>query len=152
MKKGFGIIEVLVAAVVLGFLIVGLNELQKGNRESVIRIRARDVAQNIAAEVIDSLRRAGLNTVETINDPLEKERIFKGAGVGDVPIKYYITVEVEEDEIYKSNEHTALTRATVSNPSVSDRLAYDFAKKLNVNVEWEFKKSTQSIQVSEVIK
>lgn len=146
-KHGFGLIEVLAAAVVLGFLIVGLTQLQKGNREAVLRVRARDGAQVAATEVIDSLRRIGLSSIEVgVPIRLTKKRTFEGA-VGQSEIEYTISVHVSNDAAHKSEEQTELTRA-----ATSDELAYDYAKRLDVFVEWPFKQSTQGIQVSEVIK
>ncbi|MCL2102118.1 MAG: hypothetical protein FWH22_10455 [Fibromonadales bacterium] len=149
-KKGFGIIEVLAASVVLGFLIVGLTQLQKGNREAVLRIRARDAAQLVATDVIDSLKRLGLSSVEITPTEFEKERVFEGSG-GSITstVKYLVKVEVSrgEDDIYENTEQTSFTRNFNE-----DLLKYDYAKRVDISVEWEFKKSTQSIQISEVIK
>jgi len=151
-KSGFGLMEVLAAAVVLGFLIVGLTQLQKGNREAVLRIRARDVAQTIATDVIDSLKRLGFNSISITQEPIQNEieKTFEGA-VGHSKILYRVNINITEnqDDIRKSEEQTALTRA---NSSSSNELAYDFARIVDVSVEWEFKNSTQSIQISEVIK
>ncbi|GHV17200.1 hypothetical protein AGMMS49938_17850 [Fibrobacterales bacterium] len=60
---GFGLIEVLCAAVVLGFMLVGLAVLQKGNREGIIRVRARDSANFVAHHILDSLSGVGLNSL-----------------------------------------------------------------------------------------
>ena len=38
-KKGFGITEVLVSAVVLGLLYMAILHMQTGNREALLRIR-----------------------------------------------------------------------------------------------------------------
>ena len=38
-KRGFGIVEVLIAAAVLGFLYTALLNLQSGNRDALLRIR-----------------------------------------------------------------------------------------------------------------
>ena len=54
LKRGFGIVEVLVAAAVLGFLYVAVLNLQSGNRESLLRIRGRDGATEVAQNIIDS--------------------------------------------------------------------------------------------------
>ena len=54
-KSGFGIVEVLVAAAVLGFLYVALLNLQGGNHDALLRIRGRDGATEVAQNLIDSL-------------------------------------------------------------------------------------------------
>ena len=159
MKKGIGILEVLIAALVLGFLIVGLTGLQKGNRESVLRIRARDVAQVVATDIIDSLKRTGLNALPPFSsdEPIEipsftVERFFDGA-TGKTSIIYSVNIRVRKDDILTSEEETGFIRAKKkADPATANELAYDFAKKIDVTVEWDFKKSPQSIQMSEVIK
>ena len=59
-KRGIGIIEVMVAALVLGILYAAVSNLQKGNREALLRIRGRDGATEVAQNVIDSLGALGL--------------------------------------------------------------------------------------------
>ena len=54
-KRGFGIVEVLVAAAVLGFLYMAVLNLQSGNRDALLRIRGRDGATEVAQNIIDSL-------------------------------------------------------------------------------------------------
>ena len=51
-KAGFGIMEILISAAVLGFMIVALNLLQTSNRDSIIRIRTRDGAVAVSQEVL----------------------------------------------------------------------------------------------------
>ena len=43
-KKGFGIVEILVAAAVLGFMYMAVLNLQGGNHDALLRIRGRDGA------------------------------------------------------------------------------------------------------------
>ena len=62
-KKGFGIIEVLIAIAVLGFLYVALNHLQTGNRDTLLRIRGRDGAIEVAQQVVDSLSSLGISSL-----------------------------------------------------------------------------------------
>ncbi|MDR3001944.1 MAG: hypothetical protein LBU89_11855 [Fibromonadaceae bacterium] len=139
----------MLAAVVLGFLAVGLAQLQKGNREAVLRIRARDGAQAVATEVIDSLKRVGLSSVKitAADSPLDfkKSRTFEGA-VGKTTVDYNVRVGIREGKA--SADQTGLTR---EDPDVSN-LEYDYAKNLDVIVEWKFKNSEQSISMSAVIK
>jgi len=169
MKRGFGIIEVLVAALVLGFLIVGLNIMQKGNRESVLRVRARDGANVVAQDVIDSISALGSASVRipAPNDPplecdktapvgsakrsLCKERSFDGAA-GDVKVDYRVTVEVKEVE--EVEEKTDFVKAVeVSGDPFKDiKVKHDVAKQIDVTVKWDFKSSEQSINISSVIR
>ena len=62
-KKGFGITEVLISAVVLGLLYMAVLHMQTGNREALLRIRGRDGAIEVAQQVIDSLNRIGLASI-----------------------------------------------------------------------------------------
>jgi len=154
MKKGFGLLEVLIASVVLGFLIVGLTKLQTGNRESILRVRARDAASIIAQEVIDSVSALGSASVEIgtrecgnngAND-LCRLRVFKGAA-GDVTTNYKVKVAVTKDqsqEVGNTNTSDYIAAGFLS-------VARPFAKRLEVTVNWDFKKSTQSINMSTVI-
>ena len=59
-KRGIGIMEVLVAALVLGILYAAVSNLQKGNRDALLRIRGRDGATEVAQNVIDKLGAMGL--------------------------------------------------------------------------------------------
>ena len=52
--------EVLVAALVLGILYAAVSNLQKGNRDALLRIRGRDGATEVAQNIIDSLGALGL--------------------------------------------------------------------------------------------
>jgi len=59
-KRGIGILEVMVAALVLGILYAAVSNLQKGNRETLMRIRGRDGATEVAQNIIDSMSTRGL--------------------------------------------------------------------------------------------
>ena len=50
--RGFGIIEILISIVVLGFLMTALLNLQLGNRDALLRIRARDGAVDVAQDAM----------------------------------------------------------------------------------------------------
>jgi type II secretory pathway pseudopilin PulG len=157
MKKGFGILEVLVAAVVLGFMIVGLNALQKGNRESIIRVRARDVANVIAQETIDSLSALGSASVQVVVDPqpIIKTRAFEGK-VGNVEMPYEVLVNVTDALEQAVNNETDYTKALAAAGSTGGnanlKLERQFAKQVDITVSWKFKNSNQSINMSTVIK
>lgn len=150
-KKGFGIMEVLVAAVVLGFLYMALLHLQLGNRETLLRIRGRDGAVEVAQNVMDSLRTVGLagltDCVKTGGDDdcvitIEKkwdrgERV----GGGSASIQYEAQVRFAPDDQYRAKSK-----------SQYDSVAHIYAKRVEVTVSWPFKGSTQSIDVSGVIR
>jgi len=161
MKKGFGLIEVLIAAVVLGFLIIGLNTMQKGNREAVIRVRTRDAANTIAQDIIDSIsargsasvkaeKRTGVCPATAGKEDLCRRYNFEGEA-GKIYVDYWITIEVKEDIKNVVEDKTTYMKATNSagnNLSVK----HQTAKQIDVEVKWKFKNSNQSINVSSLIK
>jgi len=149
-KSGFGILEVLIAAVVLGFMIIGVNALQSGNRESILRVRARDAANSIAQETIDSIGALGSAMVKEGIHVCQscKTRSFSGTGVGDVKIEYNVIVDVKQASALQGVDNsTAYTRAVSA-----FKLKEEFAKQIDVTVNWKFKSSTQSINVSTVMR
>jgi len=139
-QAGFGLLEVLVAAVVLAFLLVGLNTMQKGNREAVLRIRSRDAAQVIAQDFLDSLSSLGISSIPTglIKDPdqqpVTKDYEWNGAKI-TYTIKGEITVAEESRDIsnFANDVHIA-------------------SKNIALEVSWPFKSSTQSISVSRIVR
>lgn len=159
-KAGFGIVEVLISAVILGFLLIALLNLQGGNRDSLLRVRARDGAVVVAQEVIDSLSALGLaslsdaalavdpnidaNDANLLHIP-NYERTWKGQpGVvsHDVKVEYKVQVQVSEDDDYKAKEESAYNSGE----------EHVYAKRLDVTVSWNFKGSTQSINMSGVVR
>jgi len=154
MKKGFGLLEVLVAALVLGFLVVGLNNLQKGNREVLLRVRARDAANFVAQHVLDSLGSVGINSIEAkpqtdcgnkvlVHCAPKYEYNFEGnKGIIKTDIKYNVEVELLPiSEKQKKTESTAYE--TTENT---------YAKSLEATVSWKFKSSNQSIKMAKVVR
>jgi len=155
MKKGFGLMEVLVAALVLGFLVVGLNRLQLGNREGVLRVRARDAANFVAQHVLDSLGSLGINSIIAE----EKTRCggntlvycepqyrysFDNTTTGlSAPIDYRVEVELLPDTEQKRTDDTTYFDATIGDT---------YAKSLEATVSWKFKNSIQSITVAKVVR
>ncbi len=156
LKRGFGIVEVLVAAAVLGFLYMAVLNLQSGNRDALLRIRGRDGATEVAQNIIDSLGALGIASLTDANLPTEDghivpitisniERVWKGqpgATVDhDMKVVYNAEVTVSPDADYMTT-----TSTTLSNVS------HVYAKRLDVKVSWQFKSSTQSIVVSGIIR
>jgi len=142
-RKGFGLIEVLFAAVVLGFLIVGLTRLQMGNREGILRIRARDAANAIAQEIIDSLAARGPASVPASGEDVRK-RFFEGAA-GNIEVPFTIKFTAQPEIVEETTEFSK------GNSAIN--LKHQLAKQIDITVSWEFKKnSTQSINMSTVIR
>ena len=164
-KKGFGITEVLISAVVLGLLYMAILHMQTGNREALLRIRGRDGAIEVAQQVIDSLNRIGIASIpdestppgddsedEVVGhdyiwkwDPIQRswDRGEKVGG-GHSTIAYTPTVTVSPVGDY--------TAKSVSYYTGADTIRHVYAKQVNVQVSWQFKGSTQSINMSTVIR
>lgn len=148
-KSGFGIVEVMVSIVVLGFLYVALSKLQLGNHDTFLRIRGRDGAVEVAQQVLDSLKSLGVAAIPSCSNaasdttfqldtiPRQWER---GLG-GHVTVKYVPTLTVGATQDYLSE-----------NKSNFETVRHVYAKQVNVKVEWPFKGTTQSINVSGVIR
>lgn len=137
-KSGFGIVEVLIAAAVLGFLYLALLHMQVGNREALLRIRSRDGAVEVAQNIIDSLKTVGVASVHAF----EKEGIEKswerGPG-GSASVTYKASVSVGDVDTSKTN-------------SLYEDNDHIYAKQIDVTVSWPFRGSVQSINVSSVVR
>ena len=146
-KKGFGIVEILVAAAVLGFMYMAILNMQGGNRDALLRIRGRDGAVEVAQQVLDSLKSVGIasipsneNTATTFDVP-DIERKW-ARSIGDsATVTYSPQVTVEPTASY-----------TAQNVSQFETIRHVYAKQVKVKVSWNFKGSTQSIEVSSVIR
>lgn len=146
-KAGFGITEVMIAAAVLGFLYLAVLNLQKGNHDAFLRIRGRDGAIEVAQQVMDSLKSVGIaaipsdaENITTVElDPIER-KWDRGLG-GTVTVAYTPTVTVSP-----TNDYVATSGSNY------ETVQHIYAKQVNVKVEWNFQGSTQSIDVSGVIK
>ena len=151
-KKGFGIMEVLIAALVLGFLYMAVMSMQVGNRMTLLRIRGRDGAVEVAQHVMDSLRTVGLESLTSCEkDPDIQKSCVKHldrewargskVGGGSAKIRYDIQIKVENEDEY-----------TAESKSKFESVNNVYAKRVNVIVEWPFNGSTQSINVDGVIR
>jgi len=150
MKKGFGLMEVLVAAVVLGFMILGLNTLQKGNRDALLRVRTRDAASFIAQHVLDSLGSIGINSiVEAQKSDCNNQKLvycepkyiynFEGKGGIKADINYRVEVALLKEQKQTDKTNYGTTETT-------------YAKSLEATVSWDHKKATQSIKIAKVVR
>ena len=160
-KKGFGITEVLISAVVLGLLYMAILHMQTGNREALMSIRGRDGAIEVAQQVIDSLTRIG---IASIPDPTGAadgdEHVVEGNYVWAWdPISRSWDRGVGEGNDNKSTiAYTPVvtvsptTDYTATSGSNLESVSHTYAKQVNVEVSWQFKGSTQSINMSTVIR
>jgi len=146
-KKGFGIVEILVASAVLGFMYMALLNLQGGNHDALLRIRGRDGAVEVAQQVLDSLKSVGIASIpskatsDTTFNVHDIDRKW-ARGLGDsATVTYSTQVTVSATSDY-----------TVQSASQFETVSHVYAKQVNVKVSWNFKGSTQSIEVSSVIR
>lgn len=170
-KRGFGILEVLVAALVLGILYAAVSNLQKGNRDALLRIRSRDGATEVAQNIIDSLGALGLasftddmltddHKLTKLNDEgtaripadIKVTRTWQaqpGIVQNSMSVTYSVDVTVSPDDSYKASATSLLLQTGTGG---SNSVSHVYAKRLDVTVSWPFKGSTQSISVSGVIR
>ena len=147
-RDGFGIMEVLIAALVLGFLYMAVMHMQTGNHEALLRIRGRDGAVEVAQQVLDSLKTVGVaaipssDTKDTVIDNLGTVNKSWDRQMGGQSSITYIPVIT----VSKTNEYKATTG------SEYEPVSHVYAKQVNVSVSWQFKGSRQSINVSGVIR
>ncbi len=146
-KKGFGIVEILVAAAVLGFMYMAVLNLQGGNHDALLRIRGRDGAIEVAQQVLDSLKSVGIASIpsksaeDTTFEVHEINRKW-ARGLGDsATVTYSPEVTVSATQNYTSTD-----------ASQYETIHHVYAKQVKVKVSWNFKGSTQSIEVSSVIR
>ena len=157
-KSGFGIVEVLIAAAVLGFMYMAVMNMQGGNHDALLRIRARDGATEVAQNLIDSLGALGLaslsddklkdasgNFKPLIIDPIVRSWSGQpGAVSNTITVNYRAEITVSNDNDYMAKASSMLLG--------TDSVEHVYAKRLDVKVSWQFKSSTQSITVSGVIR
>jgi hypothetical protein len=157
-KGGFGIVEALVAAAVLGFMYMAIMNMHGGNHDSLLRIRGRDGATEVAQNLIDSLSALGLASLydENLKDdegnikPIIIDPIVRtwqgqpGAVTNTMTVNYRAEIIVSRDDEYKTKTSSMLLG--------TDSVEHVYAKRLDVTVSWKFKNSTQSISVSGVVR
>ena len=158
-KSGFGIVEVLIAAAVLGFLYMAVMNMHGGNHDALLSIRGRDGATEVAQNLIDSIGALGLASLS--DDKLEKDEAgnikpIKINSIGRTwegqPGAVSNTMRVYYDaEIYVSNDNEFKTKGS-SMLLGTDSIEHVYAKRLDVKVSWKFKNTTQSITVSGVVR
>jgi hypothetical protein len=170
-KSGIGIVEVLIAAAVLGFLYMALLNLQTGSHDALLRIRGRDGATEVAQNLIDSIGALGVSRLTDANlvnedgtlmlaktnsdgdvvpDTICVTREWKGQpGLVEhtMQVDYKAVVSVSSDADYRGRASSSLyAKAGI------DSATHVYAKRLDVKVSWKFKNSMQSITVSGVIR
>ena len=163
------------AALVLGILYAAVSNLQKGNREALLRIRGRDGATEVAQNMIDSLGALGLASFsdenlipcggsepncytlakvengELVADHITVTRTWEGQpGLKENTMTVNYTVDVKfSSDSDPVNNYRAKTSSLLLGV---DSITHIYAKRIDVTVSWAFKDSRQSISVSGVIR
>ena len=137
--SGFGIVEVLISAAVLGFLYLALLHMQVGNRESLLRIRGRDGAVEVAQNIIDSLKTVGVASIASFTKNDIVKSWDRGPG-GKTSLTYRADVTV------------GAVSESASSTSNYETVSHVYAKQVDVKVSWNFKGSEQSVNVSSVVR
>ena len=146
-KRGIGIMEIVVASMVLGILYVAVSNLQKGNREALLRIRGRDGAIEVAQQVLDSLKSIGIAAIPSKS---LSDTTFE---VPDINRKWARGLDDSATVTYSPMVTVAPTQNYTSQSSSQfETVSHIYAKQVKVRVSWNFKGSTQSIEVSSVIR
>lgn len=161
-KRGFGIVEVMIAAVVLGFLYMAVLNLQGGNHEALMRIRGRDGATEVAQKLIDSLGALGLASLSDKMIGTDKDGVLRPITIDSIPRSWLgqpgiltNTVTVYYDAVVTVSPDSAYMVKTMSRyleQEGQDTIRHVYAKKLKVTVSWLFKGTPQSITVTGVVK
>ena len=146
-KKGFGIVEILVAAAVLGFMYMAILNMQGGNHDALLRIRGRDGAVEVAQQVLDSLKSVGIASIPSKDD---EETVFD---VPDINRKWARGLGDSATVVYSSRVTVSATQDYTSKDSSQyETIRHVYAKQVKVKVSWNFKGTTHSIEVSRVIR
>ena len=166
-KKGFGITEVLISAVVLGLLYMAILHMQTGNREALLRIRGRDGAIEVAQQVIDEMNRMGIASIpDASNHPADLGSV--DAATGNYTFKWDDFTNSPISRSWDRGEKVGGGKSTIeytpivtvsptsdytaTSESNLETVSHVYAKQVNVQVSWQFKGSTQSINMSTVIR
>jgi len=160
MKRGFGLLEVIVASLVLGFLVVALNNLQKGNRENILRVRARDAANFVAQHVLDSISASGLKSLEiscdlnpTVYSNPDYIYHFEGKPqlnkkTDGIKVETRYNVEISCVGNAETIRNTSKFKEAIGIGNAPDTIS----QSLEAVVAWQHKSSTQSIKMTKVVR
>lgn len=146
-KKGFGIVGILISAAILGFAYLAVLSFQEGSQDVLLRIRGRDGAVEVAHQVLDSLKSMGMEAIPsnetratTFYVPDVDRKCARSIG-DSATVRYSSQVTVE-----------ATSNQEAQSPSPFEAIQHVYAKQVKVKVSWMFKGTTQSIEVSSVIR
>jgi hypothetical protein len=119
--------------------------LQKGNRESILRVRARDAANFIAQHVLDSISAAGVKSLEKkcplVLEDNDYKYIFEGKNTGKVATKYEVKV-------------SCISGTDKSSEDKSDfqDVSTVISQSVEAEVSWLHKQSRQSVRMAKVVR
>ena len=145
-RKSFCIVASLVVVTVIG-LYMAIQDFRGENRDVLLRIRGRDGAVEVAQQVLDSLKSIG---IESIPSKALDDTTFD---VHTIDRKWARGLHDSATVTYSSQVTVAATSNNMSQTQVPfETASHVYAKQVTVTVFWNFKGSTQSIEVSSVIR
>jgi prepilin-type N-terminal cleavage/methylation domain-containing protein len=138
-KRGFGIIEVMVAALVLGILYAAISNLQKGNRDALLRIRGRDGATEVAQNIIDEMNAQGLASFT--DDKLIPCTDASGATIADC----FTLAKPGEDGTGMVKDLKTVTRTWKGQPGlVPNTMTVPYTVEVNFSKDDDYKATADS--------
>ncbi len=139
-KRGIGIVEVMIAALVLGILYAAVSNLQKGNRDALLRIRGRDGATEVAQNVIDELSSRGLASFTDAN-------LMPCVGAGGATVANCFTLaKVGADGTTKEKDVMTVTRTWKGQPGlVENEMTVTYTVSVVFSGDDEYKTNTESL-------
>ena len=123
--------------------------MQGGKHDALLRIRGRDGAVDVAQQVLDSLKAIGIASIPSSSNP-DNDTTYSvqdinrkwARGLGDsATVTYHPEVTVSATQNYTSRDSSQF-----------ETIHHIYAKQVKVKVSWNFKGSTQSIEVSSIIR
>ncbi len=130
-QKGFGLLEVMVSFVILGFMVISLNKIHVSNRWQLAYNDSRASAMLKSQKIMDSLQVSGINAIDT------------GAHTA------FACNDIDHGE---TTRVLARTFECALNVTPLDTLnGFIVSKRVNVVVSWDINNHTHNLELNGVI-
>lgn len=141
-RGGFGLLEVVASMIILALMSTAIMYLQYGNRQAALRIQARNEANEVAQNILDSLSALSLAQVIPFTRPIDGN--MRNLATGTMTRRRYIvTVTTPQDQ-------TAGDLVTVGSASYGGAVVT--GKQVLVDVEFDMGGTKHHINLSGVVK
>lgn len=134
-RRGFGLVEALVAMIILALLFTGVMVMNYSNHKAALRIATRNQATNVGQRVLDSLQVLGLTMVQAGSGTVVGDSLRTVSGAFRYEYRWTATV----DEMTTTVGPTGLEATTIR------------AKKVDLVVRWTLDSHENSISLSTVV-